>query len=333
MKFRALTLLILLATTAVASYRPDILGDDFEQQTIQLNDDYSGKAVATLVRHIPLPETDRAILYIHGFNDYFFQRKMAEQFTSHGYRFYALDLRKYGRSLLPENTIFELRDIKEYDEEIDRAIEIITNEGGGEITLMGHSTGGLIATLYTYHHREKIRALILNSPFLDMNNTPFLDKVLIPIVAAYAKISPRKKFPMGSSTAYGESLHIDDKGEWYFDKTLKLSPSPPMESSWLRAIYRAHKEVQHIRDLDTPTLLLYSDKSIHEQQWSEEFQSSDSVLDVNDIEHYGNQLGQNVTPAKIAGGMHDIILSAPAVRNNAYSVIFTWLDRELTNSR
>ncbi len=30
-------------------------------------------------------------------SDYFFQTEMADQFNQHGYDFYALDLRKYGR--------------------------------------------------------------------------------------------------------------------------------------------------------------------------------------------------------------------------------------------
>ncbi|MFR9650720.1 MAG: alpha/beta hydrolase [Rikenellaceae bacterium] len=324
---KALALLILFNTTATASYRPDrLLGDQFEQLQLNMSDDYSGRVVATLVRPTSQPVSERAILYIHGFNDYFFQRELAEQFTSHGYRFYALDLRKYGRSILPENNIFELRDITEYDEEIDRAIEIITSEGGGDITIMGHSTGGLVATLYAHHHRDRVDRVILNSPFFDMNNTPFLDNVLIPIVAAYAKIAPCTKIPMGSSTAYAESLLKEHQGEWSFDTSLKFSPSPPMESSWLRAIYLAHREVQSIRDLDIPILLLYSDKSVHDDEWSEEFQYADSVLDVEDIKHYGSQLGSQVTSAQIVGAMHDIILSAPEIRANAYNVIFDWLD-------
>lgn len=325
---RVLTLFLLFASSASAQYRADILGEGFEQMSIDLEDDYSGRVVATLVRHTPQPAGNRAVLYIHGFNDYFFQREMAEKFSDNGYRFYALDLRKYGRSRLPENRLFELRDIEEYDEEIGRALEIIGDEGGRDITLMGHSTGGLIATLYTYRHRKSIDRLILNSPFLDMNNTPFIDNILIPIVAAYAKIAPRREFSMGSSTAYGESLHVDYRGEWEFDQSLKLSPSPSMESSWLRAIHLAQREVQKIRDLDIPILLLYSDRSVNEKEWREEFQYCDSVLDVEDIERYGSLLGEHVTAAQISGAMHDIILSSAPVRNCAYRTIFLWLAKD-----
>ena len=39
-----------------------------------------------------------SVLYIHGFNDYFFQRELAQKMDSAGYSFYAIDLHKYGRS-------------------------------------------------------------------------------------------------------------------------------------------------------------------------------------------------------------------------------------------
>src|SRR5690606_40028056 len=55
-----------------------------------------GEVVATLVRHHP-PERDglrpaRAVLYVHGWSDYFFQRHLAQYWTSLGAAFYALDL-------------------------------------------------------------------------------------------------------------------------------------------------------------------------------------------------------------------------------------------------
>jgi alpha-beta hydrolase superfamily lysophospholipase len=42
----------------------------------------------------------RSVLYLHGYNDYFFHTHVAEKFNENNFDFYALDLRKYGRSLL-----------------------------------------------------------------------------------------------------------------------------------------------------------------------------------------------------------------------------------------
>src|SRR5687768_3536362 len=75
------------------------LGDGFVQTTMRFLPDYDGEVIATLVRNEPLvSQAKGAVLYLHGFIDYFFQRHVAEAFNGAGYDFYALDLRKYGRS-------------------------------------------------------------------------------------------------------------------------------------------------------------------------------------------------------------------------------------------
>ena len=44
------------------------------------------------------PRHDRAVLYLHGRNDYFFQTWLADALLEAGYEFYALDLRTCGRA-------------------------------------------------------------------------------------------------------------------------------------------------------------------------------------------------------------------------------------------
>ena len=141
-------------STAKHNYAPDILGAGYEQLTLNFPDDYEGKVVATLVRKKATQPTQKAVLYIHGFLDYFFQTEMAEQFNAHGYDFYALDLRKYGRSKLPHQIFYNVLDLNEYDAEITQALEIIGQEKHTQVLLAGHSTGGLTATLYAAHHPD-----------------------------------------------------------------------------------------------------------------------------------------------------------------------------------
>ncbi len=90
------------------AWLPDVLGAGFEQLSLELGSDEEGPVVATLVRHLPplvpsrtgpLRNTD--VLYVHGWSDYFFQTELARFWTGLGAGFYALDLRKYGRSLRP----------------------------------------------------------------------------------------------------------------------------------------------------------------------------------------------------------------------------------------
>ena len=55
----------------------DILGPDYRVRTLALQPDDEGDVVASLVRYAP-PTAEplrpsRAILYVHGWSDYFFQ--------------------------------------------------------------------------------------------------------------------------------------------------------------------------------------------------------------------------------------------------------------------
>ncbi|MEM9995362.1 MAG: alpha/beta hydrolase, partial [Acinetobacter pittii] len=66
-------------SSANQNYVPDILGTGYEQLTLNFPSDYEGKVVATLVRKKTIQPSQKAVLYIHGFLDYFFQTEMAEQ--------------------------------------------------------------------------------------------------------------------------------------------------------------------------------------------------------------------------------------------------------------
>src|SRR5258706_6979078 len=128
-------------------WQPDRLLPGFEALELEFPDDYDGPVVATLVR-LPTVNAPRgAVLYIHGFSDYFFQRHMAERFALEGYAFYALDLRKHGRSLRGRQHPNFCKSIAEYYEDLDRAIETI----GAPVLLAGHSTGGLGCSVHYRH--------------------------------------------------------------------------------------------------------------------------------------------------------------------------------------
>ena len=161
------SLLILLAASLYAQYIPDVLGDGYLRRTFQMPDDYEGKVVCTLVKKPQLPDVKQAVLYIHGYNDYFFQKQLGDSVNAHGYNFYAMDLRKYGRSILPNQNPFFCKSLTEYFADIDTALATIHSEGNDRILLMAHSTGGLITPLYLDSKKDNlpVDGLILNSPF------------------------------------------------------------------------------------------------------------------------------------------------------------------------
>ena len=331
MKTRVVLSTIVLLCTLKATaqrYTPDILGTPFEQLTIQLSADDEGERVATLIRH-GAPQSTKAVLYVHGFNDYFFQREMAEQFTSHGYAFYAIDLQKYGRSLRPHQTRYQTYNIKEYFAELDSAMAIIQSEGAHEVVMIGHSTGGLI----TAHYIEArdgmpiLKGAIFNSPFFDWYLTGAIEG-LTPIFSFAGRFAQRTVINGNeeSVSQYGCSLHKAYRGEWEFDTDWKLIKGNVVRLGWIRMIEEAQQELQAGFRIRLPMLVMTSDSSsVEEGEWLERYTKNDIVLDRNDIIRYAPCLGSDITITTIPGGIHDLILSAPPVRRYAYEVIFSWL--------
>ncbi|NDW17564.1 alpha/beta hydrolase [Dysgonomonas sp. 216] len=311
------------------SYSEDILRYGFEQYTINLKDDYEGHAVATLIRRNTSSYQGKAILYIHGFNDYFFQQETAIAFNNKGYNFYALDLRKYGRSLLPHQKMNDIRNLRSYYEEIAKALDIIHSEDNKEVILFGHSTGGLILTLFAKEHPDSplFDGVMLNSPFFDFNKKPII-KRLIPIFSALGKLFPGIKINGGFSKEYGMNLHKEYSGEWNYNLEWKPNTAPRINLGWLRAIYRAQQLLQKQFTITHPVLILHSSQSTNNYTDKEQMQTMDSILNVRDIARMANKINGNVEVTAIEGGIHDLVLSKKNIREQVYDTIFTWLKKQ-----
>ena len=310
---------------AAQEWHQDVLGEEFKVKyfTHQQGGEPIISSLITLSDSI---KCDAAVLYVHGFNDYFFQKELAYKFRENGYSFYAVDLRKYGRSLQPNQKKCQVRDFKEYIPDIDSALNVIKSAGYDKIALMGHSTGGLVSAFYLMNvPSAPVDALILNSPFLDWN----LGKLeyFVNLASFIGAVFPNIGMASGSGTAYGESLHRDFHGEWTFDVNWKSIDPIKVDLGWVRAINSAQHYLRKKKhSISIPILLMYSSRTIDAVDWSPEVHKADVVLDVEDIKKYGSMLGYEVSKRQVKGGMHDLILSAPDVRYKLYESIFNWLD-------
>lgn len=309
-------------------WKPDVLGPGFEMTYVQQPDDYSGKVRCTVVRRCADAPSNRAILYVHGFSDYFFHKEMAEMFAGNGYNFYAVDLRKYGRSLLPGQRMFQVRDIYEYFADIDAAIGIIGSDGNSEAVLLGHSTGGLTTSLYmTEAPSPMIKALMLNSPFLAWNMPPLIRDVAIPAVGMLGRFMPNVHVHQKADRGYAESLSQEYGGEWSCRKDWKPDVMPDPDMGWVRAIDKAQKELRK-RKIGVPVLLMHSAASVRKGDGPEKYRGADAILDVKSISKYGRLFGPDVTEVNFEGGLHDLALSRKDVRAKMYEVMLGWLREE-----
>ncbi|WP_441247815.1 alpha/beta hydrolase [Kitasatospora sp. McL0602] len=308
-------------------YREDILGAPYEAAELPLAADEEGAVSATLVRR-PVPGARQAVLYLHGYTDYFFQTNLADHFTAAGFSFYALDLRKYGRSLRPHQSPNFVRDLATYDEEIDEAVRIIREvDGHTRLLVNGHSTGGLVAALWASRRagRGLVDGLFLNSPFLSMPTSPALRTLGAPAVQALGRLAATRKLPAPLNPHYVHSLHRAHKGSWDFDLVLKPAEGFPLYAGWLAAIQRGHRQVRHGLRVDCPVLLMASTASTTTDKWTPALHHTDAILRADDIAALAPRLGPHVTTVRIEGGMHDLVLSGEQARTQLFTELDRWL--------
>lgn len=308
--------------------QPDVLGSDWVARTLELTD-ANGPGVATLVHRADAGVRPRAMLYLHGFVDYFFQDHHAQEWVDNGYDVYALDLRDYGRSIRPGRTPNWITDLRDYDFEIDAAMAFMRAQGHETVVLNGHSTGGLIAVLYAHEHPGAVDSLVLNSPWFDLNSTWF-DRVISTRVIDKLGVTHRATEVSHLGEAYGHSLHAGSGGEWDFDLAWKPHAGFPVLAGWLRAIRHGHARLAKGLAIVVPVLVATSGRSgDRKKPTAQELAGSDVVLDVQHMWKRAQLLGPRVRVLRVPGGRHDLTLSVRPVRERYSALLFSWLERVL----
>lgn len=307
---------------------PDALLDGFETCTLAMPgrphvpEEGEGHLIATLIR-THAPRRQRAVLFVHGWNEYFFERHLAEFFEELGYDFYAIDLHRYGRSLQPGELPGYMEDVEEYYEELDACVELIGRDHT-QIVLNGHSTGGLTASLYAADRPKTFVGVILNSPWIDLQGSALFKALTPPLVRGLAVASPTMVLPASENELYGRSLHVAYQGEWEYDLGLKRVESQPLRPGWVRAVVNGHDRVSGGLHIDCPTLVVTSARSSSPKEWCDEVMSTDLALDVDRIAARVHLLGWHVTLVRIQGALHDVALSRADVRARFFDEIRRW---------
>lgn len=337
------------------NWQPDWLGDGYRYLTLELGKDDEGPVVATLVSYtakpppppsflgrlraaisrsrIPVePVPVHAVIYIHGWADYFFQTELAAFWAARGVAFYALDLRKYGRSLRPGQSEGFITDLAEYDADIEAALaaateDIHTSKGAEtpvRISLMAHSTGGLVASLWASRNPGRIETLILNSPWLELRGSSLTRNAAAGLLEPLARMRPKARLMIPELDFYWRSLSAEADGEWDLDPAWKPPGSWPVRAGWITAVLAGHAQVARGLQITAPILLMASARSSIGATWNESMMTSDSVLDVNLMVQRGLLLGPSVTVLRFDGALHDVLLSAAPVRRQVYAQLDQW---------
>lgn len=318
-----------------AAWEPDRLGDGYEQLTFDLGPDPDGEgdARAVLVRRTVREgeQVTGAVLYVHGFSDYFFQTDLADFFAERGLAFYALDLRKCGRARQPGQTAHYVSDLGLYDEELELALgALAADHPDTPVVVAAHSTGGLVTPLWLDRRRRggrvgPVAGLVLNSPWFDLQGKPMMRGPGTWAVRGLSRVRPLRPLDLPESTVYGDSLHVSAKGEWDYDLDLKPLTGFPVTIGWLAAVRRGHARLHRGLDVGVPSLVLRSDKTHYSRTHSPASDRADTVLDVRQIARWSGCLGDRTSVVPIADARHDVFLSLSEPRRQAYRVLDAWL--------
>jgi alpha-beta hydrolase superfamily lysophospholipase len=305
-----------------APWETDVLGAPYLLETIPLPDDDEGTVVCSLVLLAAPSPTRRAVLYVHGFCDYFFQRQYAQWWVDRGYDFYAVDLRKYGRSLRDHQSAGYAGDMADYLPDLDEAWARITERDGHDhVIVSAHSTGGLVVALWADARQPSLAGMVLNSPWVDMHG-PFWVRLGSSVVKQLGSYRPRREIPRSVSPAYGQALHRDFEGEWDYNLDWKPLGSWPVYAGWVRATRRGHARVHRGLDVPCPVLVLTSGAT---GRSADDVWDKDVVLDVKQMRRWATALARRVTVISVEGAIHDVVLSRSEVREVVYDELDRWV--------
>lgn len=304
------------------------------RRSIPLSADEEGPLSATLVRydgelgaHAAEGEPLAPVLHIHGWTDYFYNLPKARQWALWGRRFYALDLRKYGRSLRSWHTPGYISDLAEYDAEIGAALAIIAeaHPDAPAPLLHAHSTGGLIAALWAQRHPHSLSALILNSPWLELSGDVPARATIEGLLTPLSHLNPRRPLKIPKIDNYWQSLSDEARGEWHLHPRMRPRNSFPITAGWMRAVMAGHRRIADGLDLELPLLVLLSTSTVYRRQWSSEHLTADAVLDVDLLAKRAVRLGRRVTVLRQRGALHDVFASEETVRTASFEEVRRWL--------
>lgn len=312
-----------------------LIADGFDIAHHDLGEDAFGPCgFVTIARRAPQELATGAIaLYLHGWSDYFFHPHVAQFFNDRGFDFWAIDLRRNGRSLRDGDVATAIGDVGEYGEEIARTIEIASDDARErgfspeKPVIYAHSTGGLTAVTWAAKNPGQTSALLLNSPWLELHGGPLARRALLPELEMLARIRPLQTVVPGLPDFYARTLHADFGGQWDWHVPYKPFESFPMPACTLAAVARAQSELARGLDIREPIFMTASTRSSLGPFFSRRAYTSDAILNVEQQVTNARNAGRDLTIARIPGATHDMALAFEAPRKMFFAELAAFMER------
>ncbi|MFC0675846.1 alpha/beta hydrolase [Brachybacterium hainanense] len=314
-------------------WHPDVLGEGFRGRILDLGRDEEGPVRAVAIRCVPGPpsepvpaELDRRVplLLVHGWSDYVLDGDVMRRFFALGLDVWGVDLRKHGRSMLPGQTPTAVRDLDEYDAEITAMLELIGPRR--KPIILAHSTGGLTAVRWAQRRPGTVRALVLNSPWLEFQGGAALRRALAPAVRGRAERAPTSRILPHGQDHYARTTHALYGGEADYSLRWKPPGGHAFPACTMHAVLEAQAKLRSGGLLTVPTLVLHSDRTRFSLlRFHPGMARADTVLSVRSIASAARRLGPMVRDVAVPGARHDVFLSEAPARTRALALVTDWL--------
>jgi alpha-beta hydrolase superfamily lysophospholipase len=249
----------------------------------------------------------KALVWIPGRNDYFYHTHVLKHVLDAGYDLFAVDFRRCGRAKNQGDKAHYTSSFEEYESDMDLALHYICGlKDYSNMTLYGHSTGGLFAIYYLNvgKQRSLFDRLLLNSPFFDWNHgykeiilenvgcIPFLWKWF----GGFAFKDTYELQEGGGVNLYTLKIAYNFRKacpDEMIDFDLKSTVDLPVYAGWVREISRVQSLLQkgHLK-LSIPICLIYG--------------GQDTVLDPADMDRF--TIGKEVSMHYIDFAPHDVFV-------------------------
>ncbi|WP_154604843.1 MULTISPECIES: alpha/beta hydrolase [Arthrobacter] len=241
----------------------------------------------------------------------------------------------------PDQESFEVAFLEEARRRLSAAFDALAGREG-ELThgasrerplvLLGHSTGGLTLSLWAARHPGAATAVVLNSPWLEFQANEMGRAMMAPFIQARTRFRPLAPLPPIDPGFYTRAVSKRYDGEWEYDPAWRPDRGFPVPPAFINAVFQGQALVARGLALDSPVLVMLSDKSYLQPRWSADVLASDVVLNVDSVARRSLDLGPDVTMHRIAGAFHDVFLSPRAIRDGAYAGMGRWLEAALDSA-
>ncbi len=201
--------------------------------------------------------------------------------------------------------------------------------GERPLVLLGHSTGGLILSLWAARHPGAASAVVLNSPWLEFQASEVGRAVVAPLIQARTRFRPLAPLPSLDPGFYTRAVSKKYDGEWEYESAWRPDRGFPVTASFLNAAFQGQAQVARGLGLPVPVLVMLSDRSYLQPKWTSTALAADVVLNVDAVARRAPDLGPNVTLHRIPGAFHDVFLSPSDIRGRAYAGMGSWVEAAL----